>query len=266
MTRLNVVREGQGPFVVLSHALGCDLHMWDGVAALLARAHTVLRYDHRNHGGSAVESGPLRIEQLAEDAAELIAREAGGEPVHFVGLSMGGMTAQALAVRRPELLRSVVIANSAAHYPDQSPWRARTETVAGQGVAAIAPGAVARWLTPAFAATAEGRVAAQALHDTLVATDPEGYIASCQAVAAIDFRDSNRRIAVPTLVIAGTQDEATPPAMSEAMVAAIPGARLATIEGAHLSAVERPAEFTEKLIDFWRNLPPVDFPTPAAAR
>lgn len=265
MTRLNVVREGEGPFVVLSHALGCDLHMWDGVAALLARAHTVLRYDHRNHGKSERVPGPLRMAQLAEDAAELIAREAGGEPVHFVGLSMGGMTAQALAVQRPELLRSVVIANSAAHYPDQAPWQTRAATVAAQGVVAIAPGAVARWLTPAFAATAEGRVAVQALHDTLVATDAQGYIASCNAVAAIDFRESNRRISVPTLVIAGAQDEATPPAMSDAMVAAIPGARLATIDAAHLSAVERPVEFTEQLIDFWRNLPVTAAVPPSAA-
>ena len=125
MTRLNVVREGNGPIVVLSHALGCDLHMWDAVAALLSRAHTVVRYDHRNHGASDVVPGALRIETLAQDAAELIAREAGGELVHFVGLSMGGMTAQALAVRHPELLKTVVIASSSSHYPDQAPWRAR---------------------------------------------------------------------------------------------------------------------------------------------
>jgi 3-oxoadipate enol-lactonase len=254
MTRLNVVRQGSGPFVVLSHALGCDLHMWDGVAEQLARAHTVIRYDHRNHGGSEVVPGALRVETLAQDVAELIQREAGGEPVHFVGLSMGGMTAQALAVRHPELLRSVVIANSSAHYPDQSPWRARAETVAAKGVTAIAPGAVARWLTHGFVTTGEGKAAAQALNDVLVRTDPQGYIESCNAVAAIDFRESNHRIAVPTLVIAGLQDEATPPAMSEAMVAAIPHARLATIDAAHLSAVERPVEFAQLLIDYWRSL------------
>ena len=253
-TRLNVVREGEGPFVVLSHALGCNLRMWDGVAAQLARAHTVIRYDHRNHGGSEVVPGPLRVETLAQDAAELIQREAGGEPVHFVGLSMGGMTAEALAVRHPELLRTVVIANSSAHYPDQAPWRARAETVNAKGVAAIAPGAVSRWLTPSFAATYEGAAAAKSLHDMLVATDAQGYIESCNAVAAIDFRESNHRIAVPTLVIGGLQDEATPMAMSEAMAAAIPGARLATIDAAHLSAVERPEEFEQLLIDFWRSL------------
>ncbi|MDM0076236.1 alpha/beta fold hydrolase [Variovorax sp. J2P1-59] len=254
MTRLNVVREGNGPIVVLSHALGCDLHMWDGVADLLARAHTVLRYDHRNHGASEKVAGPLTLQMLADDAAELIEREAQGEPVHFVGLSMGGMTAQALAPNHPKLLRSVVIANSSAHYPDAAPWRTRVETVQAQGVAAIAPGAVARWLTPEYVATPEGAAAARVLHDTLVGTDAAGYVASCDAVAAIDFRESNRRIAVPTLVIAGTRDEATPPSMSEAMVQAIPGSRLATIEAAHLSAVERPVEFTQLLVDFWRSL------------
>ncbi len=254
MTRLNVLREGNGPIVVLSHALGCDLHMWDGVAALLAAAHTVLRYDHRNHGGSERVAGPLTMHALADDAAALIEREAEGEPVHFVGLSMGGMAAQALAPKYPRLLKSVVIANSSAHYPDASPWRTRVQTVEAQGVAAIAPGAVSRWLTPAYAATPEGAAVARRLHDTLAATDAAGYIASCDAVSTIDFRESNRRIALPTLVIAGTHDEATPPSMSEAIAAAIPHARLAAIDAAHLSAVERPAEFTGLLIDFWRSL------------
>jgi 3-oxoadipate enol-lactonase len=254
MTRLNVIREGEGPIVVLSHALGCDLHMWDEVAAVLARAHTVLRYDHRNHGGSEVAAGPFSLQALADDAAALIEREAEGEPVHFVGLSMGGMTAQALAPNHPQLLKSVVIANSSAYYPDQAPWRTRVETVQAQGVAAIAPGALARWLTPAYVATPEGTEAARRLNDTLVGTDAAAYIASCDAVSAIDFRESNRAITTPTLVIAGLRDEATPLAMSEAMAAAIPGARLATIDAAHLSAVERPVEFSQLLIDFWRSL------------
>ncbi len=252
--QVNVVREGEGPIVVLSHALGCDLHMWDGVAALLARAHTVVRYDHRNHGGSAKSTEAFGIETLADDVIGLIEREAVGETVHFVGLSMGGMTAQALAARRPDLLRSVVIANSSAFYPDQSPWAARVQTVASQGVAAIAPGAVSRWLTPEWVSTFEGEAAARALQDTLEKTDAAGYIASCNAVAAIDFRQSNPRIAVPTLVIGGLQDGATRLAMSKEMADAIPRARLVTINAAHLSAVERPADFANLLIDFWRSL------------
>ncbi|MBS0451369.1 MAG: alpha/beta fold hydrolase [Proteobacteria bacterium] len=253
MIHLNFVREGQGPVVVLSHALGCDLHMWDGVAELLARDFTVLRYDHRNHGRSDVVAGALTMQTLAQDAADLIARESAGAPVHFVGLSMGGMTAQALALSHPQLLRSVVIANSASYYPDRAPWQARVETVQAQGIAAIATGAVARWLTPEFAATADGAALARKLHDTLVATDAQGYIAACQGVAAIDFRQSNRKIARPTLVIAGARDEATPPAMSQEMVAAIPGAKLASVDAAHLSAVERPADFAKVLKEFFAS-------------
>ncbi len=254
MIRLNVVREGQGPFVVLSHALGCDLHMWDGVAELLARAHTVVRYDHRNHGGSERVAGPLTMRTLADDAAELIAREAEGEPVHLVGLSMGGMMAQSLAAHRGELLRSVVVANSSSHYPDVAPWRSRIDTVRAQGIAAIAPGAVDRWLTHDHVTTPAGAAAARSLYDTLVRNDPEPYIACCEAVAAIDLRAGNARIERPTLVIAGSRDDATPPAMSDEIVAAIPHARLATLPTAHLSAVQQPAEFVALLIDFWRSL------------
>ncbi len=255
MPHLNFIRQGNGPLVVLSHALGCDLHMWDAVAALLECDHTVLRYDHRNHGGSARMPGPFGIEALADDAAELIrAHGADGTPAHFVGVSMGGMTAQALAVRHPALLRSIVVANATAHYADTAPWRARVAAVRADGIAAIAQGAVARWLTPAFAATPDGAALARLLHDQLVSNDDEAYIASCEAVASVDLLAGDRRITLPALVIAGTQDEATPPAMSEAIAAAIPGAKLATIDAAHLSAVERPAEFVALLTDFWRGL------------
>ncbi|MFZ3121012.1 MAG: alpha/beta fold hydrolase, partial [Variovorax sp.] len=100
----------------------------------------------------------------------------------------------------------------------------------------------------------EGTAAAAALREMLVQTDAAGYVESCKAVAGIDFRTSNTRITVPTLVIAGTQDLATPLAMSEQMVAQIPGAKLATLDAAHLSAVEKPDEFVALLIDFWRSL------------
>eukprot|EP01136_Pigoraptor_vietnamica_P016473 Opistho-1_new@60488 len=110
MQSLNFIQQGQGPVVVLSHALGCDLGMWDGVAAALQDHYTVLRYDHRGHGRSPASEGAYDIDALADDAAALIRAQAGGQPVHFVGLSMGGMTAQALGARFSGLLRSLVIA------------------------------------------------------------------------------------------------------------------------------------------------------------
>ena len=126
---LHWVKEGRGPMVVLSHALGCDISMWDGVAALLASRYTVLRYDHRGHGQSDAPAGPYTLAMLADDAAGLITEQAAG-PVHFVGLSMGGMTAQALAAAQPQLLKSVVIANAASWYDDaaRAMWQARVNT------------------------------------------------------------------------------------------------------------------------------------------
>lgn len=251
MPSLNFVRQGQGPTLVLSHALGCDLQMWDGVAAALQERFTVLRYDHRGHGASPATPGPFGIEDLADDAAALIAAQASG-PAHFVGLSMGGMTAQALALRHPALLRSLVIANAAAHYDAaaQAGWQARIETVRAQGVAAIAEGAMQRWFTPEFRADAAGGVRVAALRAVLEATAPAPYAEACAAVAAIDFRASNARLRCPTLVIAGTRDEATPPALSALIAQSIPGARLRSIEAAHLSAVERPAAFAALLSEF----------------
>lgn len=258
MNALRTVCEGHGPTVVLSHALGCDLSMWDGLAALLASRFSVLRYDHRGHGASPAGAGAFDIDTLADDAARVITGHSGGAPVHFVGLSMGGMVAQSLAVRHPGLLASIVIANSAACYDAaaRAAWQQRIATVRAQGVAAIAEGAMERWFTPAFRADVLGGGAARVaqLRARLEATDPVAYAQACAAVAAIDFRAAHARIACPALVIAGSRDTATPPALSEAIAAGIAGARLATIDAAHLSAVEQPEAFARLLVEFWEGI------------
>jgi 3-oxoadipate enol-lactonase len=254
---LNFTLEGQGPYLLLSHALGCDLSMWDGVAEHLRGKYTVVRYDHRGHGRSPTPPEPWTIEMMADDTAALIEAHCDG-PVHFAGLSMGGMTAQALASRRPDLVRSITIANSASAYDAaaQAMWAARVETVRLKGVGAIAEVAMQRWFTPAFRAdkTHGGAQRVALLRQGLERMSGSAYAAACAAVAAIDFRDRNTRIACPTLVIAGTLDEATPLSASEQIVAQIPGARLRTLEAAHLSAVEQPAQFAQLLDGFLSSL------------
>lgn len=253
MSPLHFIQQGQGPTVVLSHALGCDLHMWDGVAAALQDRYTVLRYDHRGHGRSPATAGPFTMDDLADDAAALIQQQATG-PVHFVGLSMGGMTAQALAARHPALVRSITIANAACSYDATARvgWQTRIDTVLAHGLEPIADGALQRWFTPEFRADVQhgGSARVAALRAVLVATAPAPYAASCAAVAAIDLADSNRRITCPALVIAGLRDEATPPALSEAIARSIATAQLATLNAAHLSAVEQPVEFAKLLSGF----------------
>ena len=257
VARLNFRKQGPGgdtPVVVLSHALGCDLGMWDGVAAALGDRYTVLRYDHRGHGQSEVVPGPYSVQALADDAAALIRREV-GRPVHFVGLSMGGMTAQAMAARHPDLIQSIVVANATDHFdaPARALRHALVDMVRQQGVAASLDGAIQRCFTPEFRADQPPGSAARVAQcrAVMLAMDTQAYVDCCQAVSRIDFRKSNRRIACPALVIAGSRDDATPLAMSEAVQAGIQGAQLALMDTAHLSAVEQPVVFAKLLSVFF---------------
>ena len=153
--------QGKGPPVVLSHALGLDLHMWDALAARLATSSTVLRYDHRGHGGSAVPPGRTRSTSWSTTRRALI-REWGRGPVAWIGLSMGGMVGQGLAIRHPELLRGAVLANTTARYPEAAAatWAARIAAVEQGGMAAVADAVVERYLHADYRAAhpSRGRV------------------------------------------------------------------------------------------------------------
>jgi 3-oxoadipate enol-lactonase len=251
MPHLHFVKEGQGPTIVLAHALGCDHTMWDEVAQQLAKGFTVLRYDQRGHGRSERLPGPFSIGNMADDAAALIERETQGE-VHFVGLSLGGMVAQQIAVRHPHLVNSLVVANSSSRYEDtlRAMWRARIETAVNLGMAAIAETVLPRWFTRPWSQDPAHAARLAQLRKIVEGTDARAYADCCEAISRIDFFASNPRIACPTLVIAGTHDESTPLSMSHAICNAISGAELATLEAAHLSAVERPEEFAGLVAGF----------------
>ena len=248
--------EGGGVPIVLSHALGLDLHMWDGLAAhLAAQQHPVLRYDHRGHGGSAVPAGPYTMDQLVDDAARLI-REWGHGPVVWVGLSMGGMVGQGLAVRYPELISALVLANTSSQYPpaSQAVFAQRIEAVQKGGLAAIVDSVLERYFSAAFrAAQPEAVAAARA---KVLRSDPVGYAATCHAVGQVDWLERLRGVSCPTLIIAGALDVGAPIAMSQAMAERIPGAGLLVLdEAAHLSVIEQPEAFRSALDTFLQRLP-----------
>jgi 3-oxoadipate enol-lactonase len=248
--QLRIALQGQGAPVVLSHALGLDLTMWDGLAHDLAGAYQVLRYDHRGHGESAAPAAPCTMDELVDDAARAI-REWGRGPVAFVGLSMGGMVGQGLAIRYPELVSRLVLANTVARYGPEAVagWRQRIETVRAQGVGAIADMVVERYLHAAFRARhpeAAERVRARLLRD---AAAP--YVAACQAVAGVDWLDRLETIRCPTLVLAGALDVGAPPALAQEIAERIPGATLDVLaEASHLSVVEIPETFARLVKDF----------------
>lgn len=251
---MNLSQDGQGPVLVLSHALALDRHMWDAVSAALAPSYTVVRYDTRGHGQAPASDAPYDMDALADDAAALI-RSLNRGPVVFAGLSLGGMVGQALAARHPELLRGLGVINSAAHYADRSLWDTRIQAVQSTGMPAVAEGSLDRWLTPAFRQTPEGQAVAERLRATLLDTDSLGYVHACEAIAAMDLRAGNRRIATPTLIVAGQHDLATPVALSQAMAADIAGSQLVQLEAAHISAAERPQELANALDAWMRTLP-----------
>ena len=248
--------DGSGVPVLLSHALGANLHLWDALAAqLAAQGHPVLRYDHRGHGGSAVPAGPYRMDDLVDDAARLV-REWGRGPVVFVGLSMGGMVGQGLAVRHPELVRGLVLANTSAQYPEaaMAVWAGRIETVEAQGLEAVVDGTLERWFGAAFRAAQPEALAG--IRAMLLRTDVAGYVASCHAVANVDWLSRLGEVTCPTLIVAGEHDTGAPVAMSQAIAERIAGAELVVLAGAaHISVVEQPAAFAAHLSAFLARLP-----------
>lgn len=240
--------------LVLSHALGCDMDMWDALANRLAADYTVVSYDHRGHGGSDAPAGLYGMADLAEDAARLL-RELDTGPAIWIGLSMGGMVGQELAIRHPDLVSALVIANSTSAYPDsvRAAWQQRIATVRAQGIEAIADAVMERYFHAGYRKEHAGSVAA--FRRRLVGTDPEGYVGCCHAVGTVDTTARLSGVQAPTLVIAGALDEGAPVAMSEAMTREIPGARLVVIPGAsHLAVAEQPEAFAAAVEEFLGGL------------
>ena len=248
--------DGSGVPVVLSHALGANLHLWDGFAAqLAAQGHPVLRYDHRGHGGSAVPACPYTMDDLVDDTARLL-REWGRGPVVFVGLSMGGMVGQGLAVRHPELVKGLVLANTSAQYPEaaKAVWAGRIATVEAQGLEAVVDATMERWFCAAYRGAHPDVVAG--FRAMVLRNDAAGYMASCHAVANVDWLGRLGELTCPTLIIAGERDLGAPVAMSQAMAERIAGAELVVLaDAAHISVVEQPAAFARHLDAFLARLP-----------
>jgi len=248
----------ESPFsrtVVLSHALGCDLSMWDALAERLAQDWRVVRFDHRGHGASQSTAGPCTMADLAEDALGVLDAVA-AERVVWIGLSMGGMVGQELAIRHPERISALVVANSSSAYPPAAVamWHQRIELVRRGRTAAIADAVMARYFHAGFRDAAPDTVAR--FRSRLVATDSAGYIACCHAIAGVDTTSRLPQVGVPALVIAGALDEGTPVVMARAIAAALPRGRLAVLQDAsHISVVEQPAAFAAVVESFLGTLP-----------
>ncbi|MHB2165387.1 bifunctional 3-oxoadipate enol-lactonase/4-carboxymuconolactone decarboxylase PcaDC [Alsobacter sp. R-9] len=236
------------PAVVFSNSLGATVEMWDAQARALAGRYRVIRYDTRGHGRSPLAGGGFGIERLAEDLAGLLAA-LGIARAHVVGLSLGGMTAQALAIHHPERVASLVLMATAPHLPPAEGWETRAATVEEKGLGAIVDAVMTRWFTAAMALR-HPAVAAH-LRGRFLSCDAAGYAACCRAIRDMDLRPHLQRITAPTLVVAGADDPVTTVAMAEDLTRAIPGAGLEVVpETAHLLVAERPEAVNPILLAF----------------
>ena len=238
-----------GPAVVFSNSLGTTLHLWDAILPLLPAGLRIIRYDMRGHGRSDVPDGPYSMGQLVSDAEAVIAAH-GVSDVLFVGLSVGGMVAQGLAVKRPDLIRALVLSNTAAKIGNPQLWADRIRFVTQQGLDVAAIDVMKRWFGPDFYATPEMARWQKMLSDTPVT----GYCGVCAAISGTDFYTPTSGLRIPTLGIAGSDDGATPPDLVRETVDLIPGSQFALIRRAgHLPCVEKPEAFAQLLTDFIRD-------------
>jgi len=238
------------PVITLSHSLSTDLTMWKPQMKVLLRSYRVLRYDTRGHGGTDAPEGPYTLEKLAEDVRALL-RALGIPKTHFMGISMGGMIGQVLALQAPELLRSLILCDTTSEIPeDAGPvWDDRIRTAETQGMEAHVSATIERWFTPGFQRDRPEVIAE--VSAMISATKPKGYIGCAHAIRHLNVTDRLSRIRVPTLIIVGEDDPGTPVSASRTIHEKIDGSELVILKSAsHLSNIEQAEAFNRSVSSF----------------
>jgi 3-oxoadipate enol-lactonase len=242
------------PVVTLSHSLATDLSMWNPQLEALRARYRVLRYDTRGHGGTDVPTGAYSLEQLADDARALLAA-LGIARTHWIGLSMGGMIGQTIALKTPGLFSSLVLCDTSSRIPAEARplWQERIRTAETQGMEPLVEPTIGRWFTPGFVQARKDVV--DGVRAMIRATPPRGYAGCCHAISALDVTDRLDAIQLPTLVVVGEEDQGTPVAASQAIHERIKDSRLQILKSAsHLSNIEQPDAFTHAVTGFLSSL------------
>lgn len=243
------------PAILFSNSLGTDHTMWQPQAEALAGRYRVVRYDTRGHGRSTAPGDAFTMAQLGGDALAILDALSIDKAV-FCGVSMGGQTGMWLGIHAPARFSKIVLANTGARIGTDEKWNTRIDTVQRDGMSVMVEPSLSVWFRPDFLATASQAIAG--LRKVLGELDPRGYTANCAAVRDADFRDTVKTIAVPVLVIAGSDDPSTPPALGRELASSIPDARFLELQAAHISSFEQPGPFTAALLDFIEDRPPVN--------
>jgi 3-oxoadipate enol-lactonase len=227
--------------------------MWDPQIEALKEQYYIIAIDNLGHGESDVPTGEYTVADMAAatiavaDAVEL-------ERFHYCGLSVGGVTGQQISVHHGDRLLSLTLSNTAAKIGTPELWDERIRIAKTEGMGALVDGVIARWFSPDFAEREPERFARA--RATFLATDPVGYAGVCAALRDADLRDVVASITIPTLVIGGAIDEATPIEQARWLHEKISGSRLVELNAAHLSNLDRTTEFNAALGQFLHESTP----------
>jgi 3-oxoadipate enol-lactonase len=240
------------PALILAHSLATTRAMWGPQLALLAHHYRVVAYDLKGHGESEAPKGAYSLEGLADDVAAL-AQHLGLARFSFMGLSIGGMIGQALALRHGHLLDKLVLCCTLTGAVDEAGkkgWSDRIAAVAKDGPVSQIEPTLARWLSTDFVAASP--LTAEWIRDLIRKTPIDGYIGCGEAIKAMNLPAAVLgKISVPTLVLAGEKDPGATPAIADVIRARIPGAALSVVPGGlHLCNIEKPHEFNEATLGF----------------
>jgi len=240
--------EPNGAPVVFSNSLGTDFRLWDQVLPYLPKGLRLIRYDTRGHGLTSAPEGDYYMGDLVKDAAALL-DHLGVKNCIFVGLSIGGMIAQGLAAERLDLVRGMVLSNTAAKIGNTAMWHDRMQAVRDGGIKSLEAATLERWLAARW--RRENPATLAGWRHMLCRTPVAGYLGCCAAIAETDLFESTARLSLPTLAIAGSEDGSTPPDLVRETADLIKGARFHLIRGAaHLPCVEKPEEYAAVLTSF----------------
>lgn len=233
-------RVGTGPVVVFANSLGSDPSIWDDVIAALPPTQAILTYDMRGHGVSGVTKAPYTIDLLADDLIALLDHLA-LQSVILSGISIGGLIAQAIALKRPDLLRGLVLNTTAVRIGTHDRWATRIAQVQADGFTEIADSIVETWLSESFRNRNPDAVAG---HKTMLQRNSvTGYTNACAALRDADLSGQINDIPHPCICIAGGADPSVPPAQVQKLADAIPGARMVTLpDVGHLPCLEAPSD------------------------
>lgn len=235
-----------GKPIVFANSLGTDLRLWDKIVTGLPEGLRIIRYDMRGHGQSDIPQPPYSMGTLVRDAEQLLDHLEVKDAL-FVGLSIGGMVAQGLAVKRLDLVRAMVLSNTAAKIGQPAMWDERIEAVKKGGVKALSEAQLDRWFPKSFHKTEEFTF----WKDMLEGTASDGYIGCSAAIAGTDFYTPTSGLRLPAIAIAGSEDKSTPPDLVRETIDLIPGSEFHLIRKAgHLPCVDQPERYLEILGGF----------------